>query len=730
MATQLKTKWIQDNAITSVKIDATAVTAAKLALDVYGNGLDATAGTPLKVLADGTSLTVGALGVRITAGGIDAAMLANGSVTATKISSSIAGDGLAGGDGTALSVNVDGITIETNADALRVKNAGISTSKILDRAVTIQKLDDVAGDGLTGADGTNNIAVLADGTSLTVSGFGVKITTSGVDADMLAGSIPDSKLLQLTTTNKVAATAVEDRFIRNDSDDTSSGRIQANGFDANNNRISRVSDATSNNDAVNLGQVNSIVTAGRLWKETLLYSGQLFDGTAGGISGANVVVLPTSDFATGSIIHISDSTFTEDYTAVTGAPGPLQFQVGVSINDTLTSLGSVINGGPVALSATTHLLDTIDSTHNVLILYGDYVGQQHRLWGDVTASLTGYILSTNKLYEGVASDLTSIPTVDPVTTNFGFSRLETALVTAETHYLRENDAAYTWDASALKWNQSGATGVPYATKTDYGKVRISDGIAVSSGIISVQADATTLSVGVNGVKVASGGISSQELATDSVISAKIIANAVTETKIASDAVTTGKILDRNVTVAKIGTVVDSTGGLSGLDGTSLLGILLDSTSLSVGGSGLKIADSGVTTGKIASGAVTFSRLQTDATSGLQSDGPNDGIKVKLKAGGGIFVDSTGLYVSAQAQVASFYVENHVLTSGEVSAKAFTLQATPTDSTKVELTILGGVQQSYGVDYAVTGTTLSWTGLGLEGFVLADETAYVTYPVLA
>lgn len=51
-------------------------------------------------------------------------------ITGTQIATSVAGDGLAGGGGSALSINVDDSTIETNADAIRVKANGIGSNEI------------------------------------------------------------------------------------------------------------------------------------------------------------------------------------------------------------------------------------------------------------------------------------------------------------------------------------------------------------------------------------------------------------------------------------------------------------------------------------------------------------------------------------------------------------------------------------------------------------------------
>lgn len=57
------------------------------------------------------------------------------------INASIAGDGLGRNGSTGvLSVNTDGTTIETNSDALRVKDSGITTAKVADLNITLAKL--------------------------------------------------------------------------------------------------------------------------------------------------------------------------------------------------------------------------------------------------------------------------------------------------------------------------------------------------------------------------------------------------------------------------------------------------------------------------------------------------------------------------------------------------------------------------------------------------------------
>lgn len=56
-------------------------------------------------------------------------VVANNSIDETKLTTSVAGNGLNGGNGTPLGVNVDSSTIEISSDTLQVKNAGITRIK-------------------------------------------------------------------------------------------------------------------------------------------------------------------------------------------------------------------------------------------------------------------------------------------------------------------------------------------------------------------------------------------------------------------------------------------------------------------------------------------------------------------------------------------------------------------------------------------------------------------------
>lgn len=89
---------------------------------------------------DNVTIEVSSSNLRVKDLGISTAKLADAAVTAAKLAAAVAGNGLSGGAGTALAVNVDDSTIEINTDTLRVKDLGISTGKIADSAVTAAKI--------------------------------------------------------------------------------------------------------------------------------------------------------------------------------------------------------------------------------------------------------------------------------------------------------------------------------------------------------------------------------------------------------------------------------------------------------------------------------------------------------------------------------------------------------------------------------------------------------------
>jgi hypothetical protein len=72
-------------------------------------------------------------------------------------------------------------------------------------------------------------------------------------------------------------------------------------------------------------------------------------------------------------------------------------------------------------------------------------------------------------------------------------------------------------------------------------------------------------------------------------------------------------------------------------------------------------------------------------------------------------------------------DSFTLTSNQINvAKSVILTFTPSAGYEPKLLPIGGIEQQYGIDYTVTGTTLLWDGLGLDGFLEIGEILKVSY----
>jgi hypothetical protein len=172
----------------------------------------------------------------------------------------------------------------------------------------------------------------------------------------------------------------------------------------------------------------------------------------------------------------------------------------------------------------------------------------------------------------------------------------------------------------------------------------------SAGVsdLAINLDGGSLTTGTNGLKIATGGVSTlmiaddavdrdkiadgevltvalaneavsaDKLGTNAVTTAKINAGAVTTAKIAADAIDQSKIADGAVHREHLNADVVNAAGAVVLDGTNNdLKVAVDDSSIGIASNALELKDGGVTSAKIASGAVTAGKIGTSAVDTAQ-----------------------------------------------------------------------------------------------------------------
>jgi hypothetical protein len=77
---------------------------------------------------------------------------------------------------------------------------------------------------------------------------------------------------------------------------------------------------------------------------------------------------------------------------------------------------------------------------------------------------------------------------------------------------------------------------------------------------------------------------------------------------------------------------------------------------------------------------------------------------------------------------AYIVEVRILSAGEASAQEIVLGKTPVDPQKVTLDLIGGTSQQFGLDFTISGATLSWAGLALETVLEEGDKLRIIYPL--
>lgn len=87
-----------------------------------------------------------------------------------------------------------------------------------------------------------------------------------------------------------------------------------------------------------------------------------------------------------------------------------------------------------------------------------------------------------------------------------------------------------------------------------------------------------------------------------------------------------------------------------------------------------------------------------------------------------FVD----YTPSGGAGTQYHVNVFTLSPTDITNKFVTLSGIPTTPAKTTLFVGGGDIQEYTADFTVSGTTLSWSGLGLDGVLVSGDTITVQF----
>ena len=152
------------------------------------------------------------------------------------------------------------------------------------------------------------------------------------------------------------------------------------------------------------------------------------------------------------------------------------------------------------------------------------------------------------------------------------------------------------------------------TMTSYnGSAAVSD--------LTIDLDGSTLALSDDGLAVASGGIGSTQLASDSVVSAKIADGAIDASAYLADSVVTNaKLANSTISGISLGANLNSLSAGNGLSMTSYNGsaavsdltIDLDGATLAVGADGIKVADGGIGSTQLAADSVVSAKIADGA----------------------------------------------------------------------------------------------------------------------
>lgn len=259
-----------------------------------------------------------------------------------------------------------------------------------------------------------------------------------------------------------------------------------------------------------------------------------------------------------------------------------------------------------------------------------------------------------------------------------------------------------------------------------------DGLAFATGVMSVNVDSSTIEIATDTLQVPNGGITETELASSVAgdglsggSGTALAVNTGTGLEIDTDNVQideaanltmTGQVQFSDLRVNESIRVTATSSELNILDGVTASTAeinYLDNDDLTAADLD-KLADVTAT--------ATELNLLDGITSILDEDDMSSDSDTSLAT-----QQSIKAYVDdATDSVNGRITEGFTCDATIIANKSVTLAATPANPASTVLHVQGAPHQEYGIDFTVSGTTLSWNGLGLDGLLESGDKLRVVY----
>ena len=647
---------IIDESIAAIDIAADAVTASEIATDAVGADEIATGAVgadeiatdavgSAEIAADAVTASEIAAGAVTTSeildGTVSTADIGDDQVTLAKIENgganqflttdatgnpqyenqsdvidSFGGEGLVGDGAGALDVNVDNSTLEVVSDVVQVRDAGITTAKIADEAVTVDKIKgNVTGvnnravlitDNDSDFDGDREAEWFAPGASKVLitqadgsissedrTNFATNTLNEGnifignasnqatelnakVDGRILVGngttlgSVPITGDISLTNTGvtDINTGVVGSNEIATDAVTASEIAAGAVG----NSEIAANAVTTTEMGTAGVADANKIYTTDasgnpQLEDRTNFVSSNLTEGSIyiGNTLGEATAV----DASTDGAMLIGDGT-TVNSVDISG-------DIDIDNTGDAQIQADAVTAAEIAADAVGSSEIAIDAVGSAEIA-ADAVGSAEIAAGAVgTSEIAADAVTTTELGTAGAADADKVYTTDAS----GNPQLEDR--TNFTSSTLAQGSVYVGDATGV------AAAVDASTD---GFMLIGDGTTVNS--VDISGDINIDNTGDAQIQV--DAVTAAEIAADAVTASEIAADAVTASEIATDAVGASEISASAVGVSEISTAIAGNGLTGG--GGSALSVQADGAEIAVGAAGITIAQQGATNGQV------------------------------------------------------------------------------------------------------------------------------------